>query len=639
MNHDTTNSRHKEAHPRTVSMQERLRSTLDFSDADDFDDANRGFIGTIEDATVRNASGRVVWSQKDYSFLDDAYVPFTVNPSLWRMSRLNKIHGLFKVCDRIYQVRGFDLANITFIEGDTGLIVIDPLTFEEPARAALELYEKHLGPRKVVAVMYSHSHRDHYGGVKGVVSEEDVAAGRVQIIAPEGFMEEVMSESLLAGIPSRRRAEFQFGTYLEPGPQAHVDSGLGKGMGTGTSSLIPPTRLITHTNERMVIDGVEVIFQMTPGTEAPAEMNFYFPQMRALNMAENACHTMHNLCPLRGAKVRDALAWASYLDESVELYAGQADVCLAQHHWPTWGQEKVITYLSQQRDLYRYIHDQTLRLMSHGLTPREISEQLMMPNDLSKRWHTRGYYGAVVHNVQAIYAFYMGPYDGNPVNLNPLPPSAAAAKYIEYAGGAERAIARAREDFERGEFRWVAQIMNHAVFADPANRAARELCADAFEQLGYQAESATWRNAYLLAARELREGLRPREKDGNRISPGVVSKLPMPLFFDFIAIRVVGEAVEGQTIRFDWHMTDEQSCTKVTLSNGALSHRPGSHGDAADAVLRTTRAGLFQALQAETGFSGAVESGDVRINGNAGPVLSLLAGLDSFDPLFNVVEP
>ncbi|MEN2384032.1 alkyl sulfatase dimerization domain-containing protein [Comamonas sp. A7-5] len=636
---DTNSNWRKNAHPRTVSLQNGLRSALDFSDTSDFEDANRGFIGTIEDATIRNASGKVVWSQKDYAFLDGADAPFTVNPSLWRMSKLNKIHGLFKVCDRIYQVRGFDLANITFIEGDTGLIVIDPLTFEEPARAALDLYEKHFGPRKVLAVMYSHSHRDHYGGVKGVVSEEDVAAGKVQIIAPEGFMEEVMSESLLAGIPSRRRAEFQVGTYLEPGPQAHVDSGLGKGMGTGTSGLIPPTHLITHTGERMLIDGVEVVFQMTPGTEAPAEMNFYFPQMRALNMAENACHTMHNLCPIRGAKVRDALAWASYLDESVDLYAGQADVCLAQHHWPTWGAEKVVTFLSEQRDLYRYLHDQTLRLMSHGLTPREISEQLMMPSELSRRWSTRGYYGAVVHNVQAIYAFYMGPYDGNPVNLNPLPPSAAAAKYMEYAGGAEHAIARAREDFERGEFRWVAQIMNQAVFADSTNQAARQLCADAFEQLGYQAESATWRNAYLLGARELREGLRPREKDGNRISPGVVSKLPMPLFFDFIAIRVVGERVEGQTVLFDWQMTDEKSCTKVTLSNGALSHRPGSHGEAADAVLQTTRAGLFQALQAEIGFAGAVQSGDVRITGNAKQVLALLAGLDSFDPLFNVVEP
>ncbi len=359
----------KNAHAHTIALQQGLASALEFSDTSDFDDANRGFIGTIEDAVIRDADGNVVWSQKEYDFLEDRYAPFTVNPSLWRMAQLNRIHGLFKVCDRIYQVRGFDLANITFIEGDTGLIVIDPLTFEEAASAALQLYEKHLGPRKIVAVIYSHSHRDHYGGVKGVVSEEDVAAGRTQIIAPQGFMEEVMSESLLAGIPSRRRAEFQFGTYLEPGPQSHVDSGLGKGLGKGTSGLIAPTCLIGKTGERMVIDGVEMVFQMTPGTEAPAEMNFYFPAMRALNMAENACHTMHNLCPIRGAKVRDALAWASYLDESVDLYAGQADVCLAQHHWPVWGTDRVLAFLTEQRDLYRYLHDQTLRLMSHGLTP------------------------------------------------------------------------------------------------------------------------------------------------------------------------------------------------------------------------------------------------------------------------------
>lgn len=629
----------KNAHAKTIALQQGMASALDFSDTSDFDDANRGFIGTIEDAVIRDADGNIVWSQKEYDFLEDRYAPFTVNPSLWRMAQLNRIHGLFKVCDRIYQVRGFDLANITFIEGDTGLIVIDPLTFEEAARAALELYEKHMGPRKIVAVIYSHSHRDHYGGVKGVVGEQDVAAGRVRIIAPQGFMEEVMSEALLAGIPSRRRAEFQFGTYLEPGPQSHVDSGLGKGLGKGTSGLIAPTCLVEKTGERMVIDGVEVVFQMTPGTEAPAEMNFYFPAMRALNMAENACHTMHNLCPIRGAKVRDALAWASYLDESVDLYAGQADVCLAQHHWPVWGTDRVLAFLSEQRDLYRYLHDQTLRLMSHGLTPREISEQLMVPNELSRRWHTRGYYGAMVHNVQAIYTFYMGPYEGNPAHLNPLAPSDAASKYMDYIGGIDKAVAQARVDFERGEFRWVAQIMNQAVFADPSNQSARQLCADAFEQLGYQAESATWRNSYLLGARELREGIRPRAKDGNAISIGVVARLPMPLFFDFIAIRVVGAKVEGKALRFDWRMADEGSSYKLTLSHGALSHRPGSFGEAADAVFSTTRAGLLKVLLPQEGLRAALESGEAQITGQAELVIELLEGLDTFNPLFNIVEP
>ncbi len=637
--HEDTLGR-KTAHPLTAQKHAALKSTLNFADTDDFDDAKRGFIGTIENATITDAQGKIVWSQRDYAFLEKKEAPLTVNASLWRMSQLNMQHGLFKVCERIYQVRGFDLANITFIEGDTGLIIIDPLTFEESAKAALELYERHFGKRPVHAVFYSHSHRDHYGGVKGVVNESDVQAGRVQIIAPKGFMEEVMSESLLAGVPMRRRAEYQFGTYLEPGERSHVDSGLGKAVGRGTNGLIPPTHLIHETGEKMLIDGVEIVFQMTPGTEAPAEMNFYFPALRALNMAENACNTLHNLCPLRGAKVRDALAWAGYLDESVDMFAGQVDVCLAQHHWPCWGSAKVIEFLSEQRDLYRYLHDQTVRMMSHGLTSREISEQLMIPNALSRKWHTRGYYGAVVHNVEAIYAFYMGPYDGNPAHLNPLPPSDASQKYIEYMGGMESAIAKAKADFDKGEFRWVAQVMNQAVFADPDNRQARKLCADAFEQLGYQAESATWRNAYLYGTQELRAGLRPRLADGNSISVSVAAQLPMPLLFDYLAIRVIGDQVSEVPLRFDWVMEDENTSHKLTLRNAALSHRPGSHAAQADAVLRTDRAGLLKALtQGEGGFAKAIEQGDVKVQGDAERLCRFFSDLDSFDFLFNIVEP
>ena len=632
---DQDPSGRKAAHSTTVQKNRALAGTLNFADTRDFDDVRRGFVGTLENATIKDANGRVVWSMEEYDFLGKEEAPLTVNASLWRMGRLNAVHGLFKVCERIYQVRGFDLANITFIEGDTGLIVIDPLTFEESAKAALELYWQHRGQRPVHAVMYSHSHRDHYGGARGVANLHDVDAGRVQIIAPDGFMEEVMSEALLAGVPSRRRAEFQFGTYLEPGERSHVDSGLGKGMGRGTSGLVPPTQLIYETGEKRVIDGVEIIFQMTPGTEAPAEMNFYFPQMRALNMAENAGHTMHNLCPIRGAKVRDALAWASYMDESVDMFAGQADVCFAQHHWPCWGTENVVQYLSEHRDMYRYLHDQTLRLMSHGLTSREIAEQLMMPSTLAKKWHTRGYYGAIVHNVEAIYTFYMGPYDGNPIHLNPLPPAEMSKKYMEYIG-TDKAIERAKADFERGEFRWVAQIMNQAVFADPANTQARELCADAFEQLGYQSESGTWRNAYLYGARELRHGIKQRPQDGNTISPSVVAQLPMPLLFDFLAIRVVGDKVGDQTLRFDWVMEDDNTTHKLTLGNGALTHRPGSHGPHADAVLRTNRAGLLKAL---SGFPQAIQQGDVRVQGDVSRVSAFLGGLDSFNPLFNIVEP
>jgi alkyl sulfatase BDS1-like metallo-beta-lactamase superfamily hydrolase len=629
--------RRGDAHPATLQRHRRVSEGLDFDDNDDLEDAQRGFVGTIKDATITNANGGVVWSQQDYHFLSAPEAPATVNPSLWRLARLNREHGLFKVCDRIYQVRGFDLANITFIEGDTGLIVIDPLTYEEPARAALALYAQHRGERKVHAVMYSHSHLDHYGGVKGVTSEADVAAGRVRIVAPEGFMEEVLSESVLAGAPSRRRAEFQFGITLEPGERSHVDSGLGKAVGKGTPGLIAPTYSVQRTGERLLIDGVEIVFQMTPETEAPAEMNFFFPALRALNMAENACHTLHNLCALRGTKVRDARAWARYLDESVELFAGQVDVCLAQHHWPTWGTQKVVRYLCEQRDLYQYLHDQTLRWMSHGLTSLEIAEKMMLAPDLQRRWHTRGYYGAIVHNVKAIYAFYMGPYDGNPANLHPLPPVEAAVKYLQYFGGAEQAVARAHEDFQRGEFRWVAQVMNQVVFADPSHAAARSLCANAFEQMGYQAESATWRNAYLLAARELREGVRP----GTRVSSGLsaVAQMPLSLVLDAIAIRVVGESVAGQRLLFDWIVEDEDDGHKLTLSHGALTHRPGSHGTQATAVIRCTRAGLSIALREEGGLCAAIDRGDLVIRGNTDPVRQFLAGLDSFNPRFPVAEP
>lgn len=629
----------KPAHPTTAHFNESFKESLDFSDTRDFDDANRGFIGTLDEPVIRNDKGEIVWNLTKYKFLDNEESPESVNPSLWRMARLNYIHGLFKVCDGIYQVRGFDLANITFVETNTGLVVIDPLTFEEAAKAALQLYKAHRGDRRIHAVFYSHSHRDHYGGVRGIVDEEEVISGAVQIIAPDKFMEEVVSEAVLAGVPMRRRSQFQFGGSLEASIFGHVDSGLGKAMGRGTSGLIPPTHLIKVSGERMCIDGLEIEFQLTPGAEAPAEMNFYFPGLRALNMAENACHTMHNLCPLRGAKVRDALAWARYLDEAIELYADKVDVVYAQHHWPVFGRDSVSSFLIGQRDLYRYLHDQTLRWMSHGLTAREIAEKLIFPDEISRKWHTRGYYGAVVHNVQAIYAFYMGPYDGNPANLHPLPPSEAGVKYIAYMGGVDAVIAKAREDFESGEFRWVAQLMSHAVFANPTHAEARGLAADAFEQLGYQAESATWRNAYILAAREMRAGKPKRAVLGNTVSPDTVAQLPIPLFLDYLAIRVKGLEAAGLECSFDWEMVDEAAAHRITLSSGALNHRIRNAADRVDTVVRTNRSGLALALSQEGGLMAALDAGILRVEGNVEMVRAFLNVLDDFDPVFAVVEP
>ena len=627
------------AHPATARQQRQLHETLDFSDQQDFDDARRGFIGTVPDARVTTARGFTVWDMGPYRFLNEEDAPATVNPSLWRMSRLNAIHGLFQVTERIYQVRGFDIANITFIEGDSGLIVIDPLTCEESAAAALALYQQHRGPRAVRCVIYSHSHVDHYGGVRGVISDDDVSSGRVQVVAPAHFLEEAVSENILCGVPMGRRAQFQFGTFLAPGVTGHVDSGLGKAMGRGTQGLIAPTLTISQPRETHVIDGVVIEFQLTPGSEAPAEMNFFFPELRALNLAENACHTMHNLCPLRGAKTRDTLAWARYLDESLIEYVPQVDVVFAQHHWPVWGAEAVRQFVTEQRDLYRFLHDQTLRLMGHGLTPLEIAEQMMLPQGLATRWHARGYYGAIVHNVQAIYAHYMGPYDGNPAHLHRLPPADAGARYVAAMGGMGAVMRQAQSAFDDGDFRWVVQLLDHAVFAEPQHDGARRLAADAMEQLGYQAESATWRNAYLLGASELRDGVLPIAGRANRIAPDVIARLPVPKFLDYLAIHVRGDAAAQLRLCLDWVMRDERSCHRVSLSNGALSHAPGSHGAGADVVVYASRTALAGALRGDRTLPQAFEQGLFEVEGKVELLEQFLQCLDEFDPGFSIVTP
>lgn len=636
----------KPAHPYTRAAQTRALDELNFDDARDFDDARRGFIATWPDAHTPADAGGEAWSLRQYGFLNGP-APETVHPSLWRLARLNAEHGLFKVCERIYQVRGFSLANVTFVESDTGLIVVDPLTYVEHARAAFELYRAHRGDRPVRAIVYTHSHRDHYGGAAGIVSAESVRQQGIRVMAPNGFMDEAFAETILAGVPMRRRSLFQFGTVLPAGPMGHVDSGLGKGVGRGRDGLIPPNEIITRSNESVWIDGIEVIFQLTPGTEAPAEMNLYFPQLRALNLAENICHTMHNLCPLRGAKTRDALAWSRYLDEALHTYAPRVDVVLAQHQWPVWGQERIQEFVAGQRDLYRYLHDQTLRLMSHGLTPSEIGERLLLPNRLSRQWFARGYYGAVVHNVAAIYAHYMGPYDGNPAHLHPLPPSAAGAKYVAYMGGADAVVEKARGDFEEGEFRWVVEVMKHVIFADPGRADARALSADAMEQLGYQSESATWRNAYLQAARELRQPHRSGAHQTLPISADMVMLLPLGHFLEFLAIRVKGEEAQAISARFNWTLTDEDGRAeqqRLTLSHGALSHLPGSHGaGVVDADILTSRAQLAAMLQSPDGLQHGLlqglKDGQMQVQGRRDLVEAFVLTLDQFDPMFNVVEP
>jgi len=626
------------AHAATLQAHARARSELDFSDRRDFEDARRGFVATLPDAHIEADAGGVAWSMRPYAFVRGP-APDSVHPSLWRMAQLNAEHGLYQVSDRIWQVRGFSLANVTFVEGEHGVIVIDPLQFTEHARAAWRLYRAHRGERAVSAMIYTHSHRDHYGGVRGVIGDDELRRG-VPVIAPLRFTEESFSESMLAGVPMRRRAMFQFGWGLEPGPMGQVDCGLGKAVGSGRDGFIPPTMLIREPQERHVIDGVEIVFHLTPGTEAPAEMNLHFPGLRALNLAENACHTMHNLCPLRGAKTRDALAWSQYLDEALECFVPQADVLVLQHHWPVWGGARIAEYVAGQRDLYRYLHDQTLRLMSHGRVPTEIAAELMLPSALARQWFARGYYGAVAHNVAAIYAHYLGPYEGHPGQLDRLPPVQAAARYVAYMGGADAVLARARADFERGDFRWVAEVLSHVVFAEPGHLQARRLCADALEQLGYQAESATWRNAYLLGARELRQPGRAAAPRNVSISPDVIAVLPLGNFLDYLAIRVDGPKAQSLKARIDWVLVDGDSedCRRITLSNGSLHHRPGRHGTDADVTVRTTRAQLARISAGRTALLAALDTAELAVEGQPAVLRELVLALDEFEPMFGVVD-
>jgi alkyl sulfatase BDS1-like metallo-beta-lactamase superfamily hydrolase len=622
----------------THAKNKAVLDVLPFVDTQDFEDARRGFVGSLSDVEIKNAQGRVVWSLREYAFLAEETAPATVNPSLWRQARLNMHHGLFQVTDRVYQVRGFDISNMTLIEGDAGIIVIDPLISTEVARAGLELYRKHRGARPVTAVIYSHSHVDHYGGVRGVVDEDDVRAGRVEIWAPDRFMQEVVSETVIAGPAMVRRAQFQFGATLPKGPRGQVDAGLGKVTSRGTVTLIPPTRVVAAPIETHVIDGIEIVFQLTPEAEAPAEMHMFYPALRALNLAENATHNLHNTYPIRGAQARDANAWAKYLDVARDRFGRQAEVAFAQHHWPLWGTARVLDFLARQRDLYKYLHDQTARLMNHGLKAVEIAERLALPRSQARTWHVRGYYGTMSHNAKAIYQRYLGWYDANPANLNPLPPVERGRKYVEYMGGAEAVIARARADFARGEYRFVAEATSHVVFADPGNVEARRLGADALEQLGYAAESATWRNAYLLGALELRQGAAATVARA-AVSPDVVRAMSLDLFFDYLGVRLNGEKAEGRRFAINWRFSDLDRIYALTLQHCALTCLADREHAEADATVTLERAALDRLVLRELTFAEAMARGLVAVTGDSAKVIELFDLLDDFAPVFDVIEP
>ncbi|MEP0708824.1 MAG: alkyl sulfatase dimerization domain-containing protein [Parvibaculum sp.] len=623
----------KDATEATRRALEELVRTLPEDTGEDFELARKGFIATIPDAKILNAAGHAVWDMGTFAFQgEECGCPETVNPSLWRQAKLNAVHGLFEVTKGIYQVRNFDLSNITFIEGDTGYIVIDPLISAEPAAAALALMREHRGDKPVTAVIYTHSHVDHYGGVKGVLSDEDIASG-LQIIAPEGFLEEAVSENVLAGNAMGRRATYMYGALLPRNAKGHVDAGLGKTVSMGQVSLVPPTVSISETGTRMTVDGVEIVFQVTPGTEAPAEMNFYFPQFKALCMAENCSCQLHNLYTPRGAQVRDAKAWSWYIDEAIDLFAKKTDVLFASHHWPRWGGDAAVSFLKKQRDLYKYVHDQTLRMANHGDTPLEIAEKLALPPTLAAEWYTRGYYGTLNHNAKAVYQRYLGWFDGNPANLHKHPPEEAGRRYVELAGGPQALLEKARVAFAKGDYRWVAELVNHLVFADPSNADARNLQADALEQLGYQAESGPWRAFYLTAAMELRNP-RPPSDTPRQGAAGQIRSLPVEQLLDSLSVRLNGERAGASEIAINFRFTDTNERFLVTVENAVFHHYPGREAAMAPTVS-LTRSVLADLVIGER----TLPDDAVAIEGASEPFAALLSLLDRFDFWFEIVIP
>ncbi len=620
-----------------VANNEKLLRTLPFDNTQDYADAERGFVAALTPGVVKNDKGEVVWDIDAYSFLDGDCPP-TVNPSLWRQSQLCVKQGLYEVTDGIYQIRAFDLSNMTLIEGDTGVIVVDPLISEETAAAGLALYRANRGDRPVVGVIYSHSHIDHFGGVKGVTTEEEVAAGRCPIIAPVGFTEHAVEENVYAGTAMARRAAYMYGAALPRGPKGAVGAGLGPTNSTGTPTLISPTVYIDHTGQTLTVDGVDIEFQMTPGTEAPSEMNFYFPARRALCMAENATHTLHNLLTLRGALVRDAHVWSKYLTQAINKYAARSDVVFASHHWPTWGTDRLTAFLAIQRDLYGYLHDQTVRGINKGFTGIEIAEDFQMPPAVVNAWSTHGYYGSVNHNVKAIYQRYMGWFDGNPATLWQYPPFESSVRHLEYMGGADEVIAKARKSYADGDFRWVAQVLNYVIFADPENAEAKALQADTLEQLGYGSENGTWRNFFLMGAYELRNG-----NVGTPLtsaSDDIVAAVSVEQVFDALALRVDGPRAWDAKLVIDWRITDTGIVHRTALTNGLLVHFDvEGEVSPADATFALTEKDLRAVLLAGQDMAAMIGDGRVTVEGDAGKLAELVGYLDAPDPDFAIVTP
>ncbi|MDE1351612.1 MBL fold metallo-hydrolase [Vibrio aestuarianus] len=623
----------------TIAANNKVAQSLPFKNKRDFKDAQRGFIAKQETVTITNENGDVVWDLEAYKkFITlDNPAPDSVNPSLWRNAQLNMINGLFEVTDGIYQVRGYDLSNITFVKGETGWIVFDPLISQETAKAALEFVNAQLGERPVVAVVYSHSHLDHFGGVRGIVDEQDVLDGKVEIIASHGFTEHAVSENVIAGNAMGRRAVYMYGALLPRNERGGVNGGLGQTTSTGLATLIKPTDIIEKTGEERTIDGVKMVFQYTPGSEAPTEINTYFPDKKALWMAENSTNTMHNILTLRGAQVRDALKWSSYLQETIEMWGDEVEVKFQSHHWPLWGQDNINDYFKKQRDMYKYTHDQTVRLMNQGYIGSEISEIIQFPDEIENNWSTRGYYGTLRHNSRAVYQRYMGWYSGNPSDLNNLPPTNAAVKYVEYMGGESEVIKKAQADFDAGKYRWVAEVLKHVVFANPQSKKGKALLADTYEQLGYQSESGPWRSVYLQGAFELRNGT-PSAGGTNTASPDIIKNMPPEMLFDYLAVRILPEKAAGKDFSININFTDLDEKYTLYVENSVLNHTK-KQADKPDVSLTLTKGALDDVQLGNVTLEQAIANGDIELNGDKDVFKDFVGMLDTFNFWFNIVTP
>ena len=620
----------------TIAKQQQLRKTLPLSDKKDFEEQEKGFIAAPEYKQIMAEKGHVAWDMGKYEFLLEGKDFDTIHPSLQRQAILNMNYGLYEVIPGIYQVRGYDLSNISFIKGDTGWIIFDPLAAKETAAAALKFINEQLGERPVVAVVYSHSHLDHFGGVRGVVDEADVKSGKVQIIAPVEFMDHAIAENIYAGNAMSRRLFYQYGVLLNASPYGHVDQSIGKNVAAGNSGLIPPTRYIEKPIEELTIDGVRMVFQNTPNTEAPAEMNTYFPDMKAFWAAENITGTIHNIYTLRGALVRDALAWSKYINRALYDFGQEAEVMFASHSWPRWGNDRIQEVMRGQRDMYGHLNNQVLHLANKGVTINEMHNVYEVPKSLQQEWYARGYHGSFEHNSRAVINRYLGYWDANPTTLIPLSPKDSAPLYVEMMGGAENIIAKGTALFNEGKYRHAQEILNKLVYAEPQNQQAKDLLADSFEQTGYQQESPSVRNSFLAAALELRSGI-PEGESAHTAGPDMIRAMTTELYLDFLGIRMDATKSDGMKFRINLSTPDNGEKFVLEMSNGALTNITGYQVDDADLTITTTRADLEPVMMGIITFDELIASGKAQLEGDREAYEQLKTTLVQFEPGFEMM--